>query len=43
VKEAEGPALAATPGRRRTLAARLAKLKQELAELKTRYTDKYPT
>ena len=43
VKEAEGPALAATPGAApETPAARLAKLKQELAELKTRYTDKYP-
>jgi hypothetical protein len=43
VKEAEGPALAATPGMApETSAARLAKLKQELAELKTRYTDKYP-
>ena len=43
VKEAEGPALAATPGMApETSAARLTKLKQELAELKTRYTDKYP-
>ena len=43
VKEAEGPAVAATPGMApETSAARLAKLKQELAELKTRFTDKYP-
>ena len=43
VKEAEGLALAATPGAApETPAARLAKLKQELAELKTRFTDKYP-
>ena len=43
VKEADSPALAATPGAApETLAARLARLKQELAELKTRYTDKYP-
>ena len=43
VKEAEGPAVAATPGAApETPAARLAKLKQELAELKTRFTDKYP-
>ncbi len=43
VREAQGPALAATPGAApETPAARLAKLKQELADLKTRYTDKYP-
>ena len=43
VKEAEGPVLTATPGAApETPAARLAKLKQDLAELKTRYTDKYP-
>ena len=43
VKEAEGPVLAPTPGAPpETAAVRLAKLKQELAELKTRYTDKYP-
>jgi polysaccharide chain length determinant protein (PEP-CTERM system associated) len=43
VREAQGPALATTPGAApETPTARLAKLKQELAELKTRYTDKYP-
>jgi protein tyrosine kinase modulator len=43
VKEAQGPGLVATPGAApETSAARLARLKQELAELKTRYTDKYP-
>lgn len=46
LKEAEeGPAAAAEPGARvapESASARLAKLKRELAELKTRYTDKYP-
>ena len=42
VKEAEGPMLAAPGAAPETPAARLAKLKQDLAELKTRYTDKYP-
>jgi polysaccharide chain length determinant protein (PEP-CTERM system associated) len=43
VREAQGPGLAATAGAApETPAARLAKLKQELTELKTRYTDKYP-
>ena len=42
VKEAEGLTLAAPGAAPETPAARLAKLKQELAELKTRYTDKYP-
>ncbi len=42
VREAEGP-VGATPGAApETPAARLAKLKHDLAELKTRYTDKYP-
>ena len=43
VREAEGPPWRRRPGPRpRRPAARLAKLKQDLAELKTRYTDKYP-
>jgi polysaccharide chain length determinant protein (PEP-CTERM system associated) len=44
VKEADGPPVAATPGAppAETPAMRLAKLKHDLAELKTRYTDKYP-
>ena len=44
IREAEAPATgeAPTPTPAETPAARLAKLKLELGELKTKYTDKYP-